>query len=321
MKLLIYSLITICLILLVLFIAGQLYKASQPGIMQASPVANTLLIKEDVYYLANECRYRNYENIDALNKAAAYIKERFLAISPTVSEQIFHFEKTEFKNIICSIGPANAGRIIIGAHYDVCGNQDGADDNASGVAAMLELARLLKNEPLKYRIDFIAFTNEEPPFFKSQYMGSYIHAKSLFDQHIQVKGMICLESIGYFSNQLNSQSYPAFFLKWFYGSRGNFITVVQKFGNDAFGEFVNKTMKEEQVIPTRSFKAPAWIPGVDFSDHLNYWKFGFSAVMITNTAFYRNHNYHTPNDKAGSLNMGNIGLVCEEIFRAIKKLP
>ena len=128
-------------------------------------------------------------------------------------------ERTAIKNIICSINTDKKERIVIGAHYDVCGDQDGADDNASGVAGLLELARLLKHEKLNYRIDFVAYTLEEPPFFGTENMGSSIHAKYISDNKISLKGMISLEMIGYFNDKPHSQKYPLSFLKWFYGNK------------------------------------------------------------------------------------------------------
>ncbi len=317
MKFIKYCLLTFLFIFTSVFLWGKIYFASGPNLVTASRIADTIKIKHDLIFLTKECKNRNYENLNSLNKAADYIKAKFLDSSSRVEEQKYVYKNLEFRNIICSFGPENGERIIIGAHYDVSDEQEGADDNASGIAGLLELARNLKKVKLKYRIDLVAYSSEEPPFFRSEYMGSYIHAKSLFDNKVPVKGMICLETIGYFSEANNSQDYPAFFLKWFYGKKGNYITVVQKYGNGTFGKKIKKLMKTGQVIPTKSFSGPSWLQGVDFSDHLNYWKFGYSAVMITNTAFYRNKNYHTPNDTLETLNIGNIGLVIDELYRTI----
>jgi len=144
--------------------------------------------------------------------------------------QEFWVGKNKYKNVICSIGPRDAERIIIGAHYDVYGNQPGADDNASGIAGVLELARLFKqrNPELKHRIDFIAYTLEESPFFKTEFMGSAIHAKSLFEARVKVKVMICLEMIGFYSDKSYSQHFPNLLLSYLYPSKGNFILVVGK---------------------------------------------------------------------------------------------
>jgi hypothetical protein len=307
--------VILTLVLLVRF-WGLLYSKGSSVMFQAR-YSDTLRIYNDLKYLTKDCRFRNYAHPEVLNKAADYIKSEFLQVSDSVNELRYSYQDAEFRNIICSLGPSGAERIIIGAHYDVCGDMEGADDNGSGIAGLLELARLLKGKSLKYRIDLVAYANEEPPFFKTEYMGSYIHAKYLNDHKIKVKGMICLEMIGYFNELKKSQSYPVSFLKWFYGSKGNYILIVQKFGNGSFGSDIKKLMLKNPCIITKSFKSPKWFSGVDFSDHLNYWKFGYSAVMITNTAFYRNYNYHTQNDKLESLCLGRIGLVIDELYRSV----
>ncbi|NTW32841.1 MAG: M28 family peptidase [Bacteroidetes bacterium] len=129
---------------------------------------------------------------------------------------------------MCSFGTDNKKRIIIGAHDDVCDQQEGADDNASGVIGLLELSRLLKGQKLNYRIDLVAYSLEEPPYFKTEYMGSYIHAKSLVESKADVYGMVSLEMIGYFKDEKKSQSYPIKPLSILYGNKGNFITLVKK---------------------------------------------------------------------------------------------
>jgi hypothetical protein len=268
--------------------------------------------------IVNTDDYRNYQNITSLNRVANYIKRQFQPISDSVFEQKYYINKTEYKNIICSINTDKKERIIIGAHYDVCGDQDGADDNASGVVGMLELARLLKSEKLNCRIDFVAYTLEEPPFFGTDSMGSSIHAKYLFDNNIPVKGMICLEMIGYFDDRPNSQDYPIGFLSWFLGNKGDYITVVQKYWNGKFGGEILDLMQENELVPTKSFKGPASLTGVDFSDHRNYWKYGYSALMITNTAFYRNKNYHQESDRIGTIDFKRLALTIDELFLALK---
>ncbi|MEO8770419.1 MAG: M28 family peptidase [Ferruginibacter sp.] len=310
-------LIIFVVLFLGLYIWGKIYSANQPALVIRQIAADTNRIKTDLYFLTKECRYRNFMHTDQLNKAAAYIKKQFEAVSDSVQYQTYVIDTVEYKNVICSIGPKGAERIIIGAHYDACMDKEGADDNASGVCGILELARLFKNEKLKYRIDLVAYANEEPPFFGTNNMGSYIHAKSLFNNDVKVKGMISLEMIGMYSDEPGSQHFPVFFLKWFYGSTGNFITVTNKLSSGSFGRFISKRMQKEQVIPTKSFTAPSWAGGIDLSDHRNYWAFDYSAVMITNTAFYRNEYYHTINDIAERLNVKKMSLVIDEVYRTI----
>ncbi|MCL4164784.1 UNVERIFIED_CONTAM: hypothetical protein GTU68_026779, partial [Idotea baltica] len=197
---------------------------------------------------------------------------------------------------------------------------EGADDNASGVVGLLELARLLSKEKLKYRIDFVAYSLEEPPFFRTKQMGSYIHANYLFKNKIDVKGMISLETIGFYSDEIGSQQFPIPAMKKIYGNIGNFITVVQNDKNEFFSEEINNLMKNENFIKTESFKGNPSISGVDFSDHLNYWNHNFAAVMITNTAFYRNKNYHTNKDKLETLDLEKMNLVIKQLYKAIKKI-
>ena len=299
------------------FFVWQKYDNLDGALKDYPRLADTMHIKSDLTHITTTEKPRNYQNLADLNKVADFIKTELEKTTPSVWEQKYKVRGAEYKNIIASFGPQDAERIIVGAHYDVCGNQDGADDNASGTAGLLELARLLKDKTLKYRFDLVAYTLEEPPFFRTDDMGSRVHAKYLKDNNIPVKGMVCLEMIGFYDNTEGSQTYPAGFLKWFYGSKGNFITVVEKMNSGAFAKEFSKNMRHEQTLRTKKFKAPASMPGIDFSDHLNYWHYNYSAVMVTNTAFYRNKNYHKKEDTVEKLNVGNIGLVVDGIFRAL----
>ena len=281
-------------------------------------------IKNDVVKLCATSKPRNAKNIASLNEAANYISDEWLKLELEVDTQKYIVDGKEFKNLICSFGPLNADRIIVGAHYDVCEEQAGADDNASGTAGLLELARLLKkHQPnLTYRIDLVAYTLEEPPYFRTQYMGSAVHAKYLKDNNISVKGMVCLEMIGYFSDEKGSQDYPVGLLKLFYPNKGNYISVVSKFGNgnSKLTRVVKKGMKKGSDIKVTSVNAPASLPGIDFSDHLNYWKYDYPAVMITNTAFYRNKNYHQPTDLPETLDYYKMAEVIKGVYHSIIEL-
>ncbi len=277
-------------------------------------------LKEDVSYISEIRPFRNYLNIDSLNKTADYIYESFQSLN--VEIQSFTVNKNEYKNIIASYNTEADERIVIGAHYDVAGDTPGADDNASGVAGLLQLGRFLtKYKPdLKYRIDLAAYTLEEPPFFGTSKMGSYIHAKSLYEKNIKVKIMISLEMIGYFSDSPNSQSFPLPVFKLFYPDRGNFIGVVSKLDQKSITKKIKELMREISDIPVFSLNAPVIIPGVDFSDHRNFWKFGYNAVMITDTAFYRNPNYHRRTDTPPTLNYEKMFEVIRGVYHVILNL-
>jgi len=278
---------------------------------------NIARIKEDLKAITTLEQPRNYRNIASLDTVAQYIKDELSKVCDSTQFQTYQVQKNEYKNVIGSIGLDHHERIIIGAHYDVFGDFDGADDNGSGVVGLLELARMLSQETLDYRIDFVFYTLEEPPFFRTKLMGSYIHAKSLYDQKIPVKGMICLESIGYFCDQPNSQRYPIKEMARAFGTIGNYISVVQNDQKEAFSTQISNLMRKLNYLPTIPVAAPSSMSGVDFSDHLNYWKFGYEAVMITNTAFYRNKHYHTAGDTLETLDLKRLSLVVKQLYETL----
>ncbi len=282
--------------------------------------SDTEHIKKHLNFITKAGGYRHHTNLIALNLVADYITGEFARYTSQVSEQPFEVGGITYKNIIASFGPAEAKRIIIGAHYDVCGEQEGADDNASGVVGLLELARLLQNENLAYRIDLVAFTLEEPPHFRTEEMGSYRHAKFLKEEGAPVAGMLSLEMIGYFSDAPHSQEYPAKFLKAFYGTRGNYITLVKKVGGGRFARQFSGSYKKANTIRTKKFAGPAWVPGLDFSDHMNYWHFGYSALMLTDTAFYRNKNYHRHSDTVSTLDVPRMAKVIDGVYLALQHI-
>jgi Zn-dependent M28 family amino/carboxypeptidase len=286
----------------------------------ASAQSDTTLIKTYLKTLTKTPQFRNHSNIDQLNLTADYIRTVFKKSTDSVSVQEYDVDQKTYKNIICSFGTENKKRIIVGAHYDVCGDQEGADDNASGVTGLLELSRLLKGKKLNYRIDLVAYTLEEPPYFRTEFMGSYIHAKSLKESNAEVFGMISLEMIAYFKDDAKSQSYPLGILSVKYGNKGNYITLVKKFGS---GEFVNqfsKNFKATKSILTKTFTSPPSLPGIDFSDHLNYWKFGYDAMMITDTSFYRNKNYHQKTDTMETLDIPRMSKVINGVYNGLTSL-
>jgi low affinity Fe/Cu permease len=311
-----YTLLIIVILLAIIVIQNYPISSTAKSFVRLADTAN---IRRNLESIINTPDYRNYKNITVLDTVAERIKKEFKRYTNRVSTQDYKVDERGYKNIIASFGPEEGTRIIVGAHYDVSHEQDGADDNASGVAGVLELAKLLKDQPLKYRIDLVAFSLEEPPFFHTKNMGSYIHAKSLHDSNIAVKGMISLEMIGYFSDKENSQTYPAGMMKWFYGDKGNFITIVQSFFCGEFSKEFKELSFKNNSIDTKSIRAPWFIAG-DNSDQINYWKFGYSAAMVTNTAYFRNHNYHTNADKLNLLDISKMALVIDGVFRTLVQL-
>ncbi|MEB3205858.1 MAG: M28 family peptidase [Vampirovibrionales bacterium] len=200
--------------------------------------------------------------------------------------------------------------------YKVRHDMPGADDNASGVASLLELSRLLKERASKLdkQIDLVAFTLEEPPNFATNNMGSAHHAESVKDDVKKIKGMIALDMVGYFKDEKDSQKYPLPIFKWFHGDKGNFIGVIGNLPAWGWIQQVKHTMGRNTALPVKWLSAPDFIPGVDFSDHRNYSRLGIPSVMISDLAFYRNPHYHQHTDKPETLDYKRMGQVVEGLL-------
>ncbi len=262
---------------------------------------------------------RNFQNLKSLEEAFLYIKREFEKGGHIAEIQTWRTQGSEYKNVFISYDPDKTKRLIVGAHYDVCGEQPGADDNASGVAGLLELARLVfEHKPvLNYGIDFVAYCLEEPPFFGTEFMGSYIHAKSLHDNKVDVIGMICMEMIGYFSHAPESQPFPSVELSKLFPHTANFIIVV---GIEKYAQFTRKfhrLMSTGSAIDVQVITFPSHDGLAGLSDQRSYWKFGYPALMINDTAFVRNPNYHAASDTIETLDFSKMTEVVTSTYQAI----
>jgi hypothetical protein len=262
---------------------------------------------------------RNYSSLGSLDQAAQYIISEFEKAGAKPDFQEWEASGALYRNILASYNPASSRRLIVGAHYDVCGDQPGADDNASAVAGLLELARMLFQEGpiLDYRIDFVAYCLEEPPFFGSEDMGSYVHARSLHESGAQVIGMICLEMIGYFSDKPHSQRYPTPALARMYPHTANFIIVVGIGEYSDFNSKVHRLMQHDASIDVQQINFPDRTSLAGLSDQRSYWAFGYPALMINDTAFIRNPHYHQPSDTIDTLDFPKMKAVVEAAYRAV----
>lgn len=273
-----------------------------------------------VRYLSGHEPARQWSNPGALDSVALYISTHFKASGARVEMQEFTVGEQVYRNVRALYGPRNGARILIGAHYDVAGEHAGADDNASGIAALIEIGRRLTQHELSVPIELVAYTLEEPPFFRTESMGSAIHARALKAEGIELRGLINLEMVGYFTDAPDSQDYPIESMRRAYPTVGNFITVVGRNEDAAFATEVQAAMNAANDLNTVILLAPPNLTGVDFSDHLNYWAEDFTAVMITDTAFYRNPNYHEATDTAETLDYERMDQVVEAVVAAVAKL-
>lgn len=306
------------------------YRLAQPFVTasQAPPAgaaASPDRLKQHVRKLSVDFSGRSFDNPAQLDGAARYIESEFAALGLAVQSQRFNARGRPYRNLVAALGPDTREVLVIGAHYDVADDspgahaqpdgyiQPGADDNASGVAGLIELARLLKDQPLRQRIELVAYANEEPPFFRTPGMGSAVHARSLTASGKRASLMLSLECIGYFSDTPGSQDYPVGLLGAVYPSTGNFIALVGRMEDGAVTREVKSALLSASDLPVASINAPAFVVGVDFSDHLNYWHEGFVGLMLTDTAFYRNKAYHSAADTPERLDYGRMAKVIDGV--------
>jgi hypothetical protein len=312
---------SIVLILLV----GIWFVATQPllfaGKTGSAVQVDPLRLEKHVRIMAERFAPRDYLHVENLDSVATYIRSEFEQTGGRVSEQAYEVEGNIFRNVILQLGAVTDERIVVGAHYDAFREFPGADDNASGTAGLIELAYLLDNADLPLTVELVAYTLEEPPFFRTDTMGSVFHAKSLQERGIPVRMMISVEMIGYFRGDEDSQRYPSSVLNLFYPTEGNFIVVIGDLGSVSDVRRVKLSMHRSMELPVYSMNAPAGlIAGIDWSDHLSYWESGYPAVMVNNTAFLRNLNWHTENDTPERLDYQRMAMVVAGLYEAVLDL-
>jgi hypothetical protein len=336
-----YVLILFIICILILFVLLFNYSTKHKELSDSrsrdeNPVNHTVDLKKTSYMkrtirdnlqrivrnISGEIGSRGYLQADALQKTADFISSELQHYGYTISYQTYEDGGRTYKNIHTEIkGKTIAEKIIVvGAHYDTVTGTPGADDNASGIAGLLEIARLLSDDPAHITVRFVAFTLEEPPFFRSNLMGSHIYAQRLRENDEHIEGMICLESIGYFTDKPGSQFFPFSFFRWIYPDKGNFITFVSNLNSKIFLNRLKQGFQKGAVLPVESISTLSIIPGIDFSDHRSFWKAGFKAIMVTDTAFYRNPHYHTPGDVHDTLDYERMAEVVLGLKSSIETL-
>jgi Zn-dependent M28 family amino/carboxypeptidase len=209
--------------------------------------------------------------------------------------------------------------VIIGAHYDTVPGSPGADDNASAVAGLLELARLNQETSNKKTLVFSAFVNEEPPCFGSPNMGSMVYAKRLKEQRIPVEVMVSLEMIGYFTKE-RIQAYPLPGMGLVYPKTGDYLGVVGNFHSSKYVSFLKKRIRKHSNMNVRSLMGPEFFGGISFSDNYSFWHHGYRAVMVTDTSFFRNRNYHQLTDTIDTLDFDRMAEVVKGLYYTLLEL-
>lgn len=293
--------------LIVVLLTALFYVTYMPGTsyqglflpLTAEETNVSIFLRRHVEKLAGEIGERHIKRPSALHQAANYIEATFKQLGYPVEQQSFLVTGQKVQNLWVKLPGSQFPQqaLVIGAHYDSAAGSPGANDNATGVAAVLELARLLIGYQPKRSLYLVAFVNEELLFFRdAQEIGSHRLATALRNQDFSVYGMLSLETIGYYSENPHSQNYPIPLLKLIYPDTGNFIAFV---GNIASRRLVHqcvKNFRQHTVFPAEGIAAPMWLGGIDLSDHLSFWRQGWPALMVTDTAPLRYPYYHDLQD-------------------------
>lgn len=275
-------------------------------------------LKKTVYMLSETIGERNPYKYEKLQQAATYIDKEMPA-SLTRKHQTYTIKNQTYTNLAFEKKGTREEIIVIGAHYDSAVGTPGADDNASGVAAMIALSHLLQNDNNTYTLRFVAFTLEEPPYFASKDMGSARYAAQMSTDNEKVKVMISLEMLGFFSQE-HIQKYPDPALKNMYPRHANYIAVVSKFSDRTITSQFHSALKKYNSLSTQLLIAPPSLTGVDFSDHRSFWKYNYPALMVTDTSFYRNHHYHKESDIPDTLDYEKMAIITQALAKAIKDI-
>lgn len=303
-----------------IYMPGRSYQGELPALEPAGKQMARRL-EAHVVALCSHPAGRNHIEKEGLAAARAYIAAQFGASGYAVRHQEYQISGDTFTNLeVTRLGTTRPDEIVIvGAHYDAVIGAPGANDNGSGVAAVLELADRFKDAEFPRTIRFVAFVNEELPHFRQETMGSDVYARQAAREKQKIVAMYSLETIGYFRDDAGSQQYPPLF-KLFYPHAGNFIAFV---GNLRSRGLVTRSLRSFRAharFPSEGIAAPAIIAGIDWSDHLSFWKQGYPAIMITDTAPYRYPHYHSPEDTPDKIDYEKMVPVINGIEKMLQDL-
>ncbi len=262
--------------------------------------------------------------LEGIRPTAHYIYRQWMKIGRLIGKKPIYqpfwtMGGGEFSNVIFRLGPATAETVVIGAHYDTRNAFPGADNNASGVAALIELAAALVivEKDLPIRVELVAYALAEGSVFGTKDMGSYKHAEMLKKKNRAIKLMISVDSVGYFTNKADSQHYPFSFMKLVYPNTGNFINLSSHLQDFLLLRQVKKSFKKASDLAVSSINAPEIFPNIGQSDHMSYWRHGFPAIWVSDTTVYRNKNYNTAADTAEKLNYAGMAMVVQGLYQTI----
>lgn len=286
------------------------------------PASSEQALYDHVHALSVVIGSRSIREYGKIRQAEHYIRTFLDKQEIPFELQGYDHEGNRFNNIVVSLDGDSRREetIIIGAHYDTVSGTPGADDNASAVAVLLELCRALKDYRPARTLKLVFFVLEEPPAFMTPAMGSYVYAAQARERGENIVGMVSLEMVGYFNEAEGSQAFPVPGLNWLFPDRGTFIGVVGNVSSRELTLAVAEALKAGSGLPVEHLVALPFIPGIGSSDHGSFWKMGFRAVMVTDTAFYRNPNYHSENDTIETLRFDKMSALVRGMVHVVEYL-
>jgi len=305
-------------VLPLLILSGIWFVTGMPGRSWTGPLPpltdREQLIRDNlrrhVAALAGRIGERNVWRPEAMNAAAGYIHKTLEGAGYRVDLQAFTSRGMTVNNLEAVLPGHDAADeiIVVGAHYDTVADCPGANDNTSGVAAMLELARLLAGSTLSRSVRFVAFANEEAPFFYGEEMGSNRYAMRAQAQGERIEAMLSLETLGYYTDEPGTQNYP-FPFSWFYPDTGNFVGFVGNLSSRSLVRQAIGAFRASTAFPSEGVAAPSGIDGIHWSDHWSFWEAGYPAIMVTDTAPFRYPHYHAATDTPQRLDYTGLARV------------
>lgn len=321
-------LLILFLLLMLTAAAGWLVMIHMPGRSFHGPLPpltpeQTALrdeLRADVEKLATGIGERNTGHYDKLTQAADFIEKSFTQAGCTTRRQGYTVEGKNCDNLVAEIPGTSGGIVVVGGHYDSIAGSPGANDNGTGVAGTLALARRFAKTRPRRTLRFVAFVNEEPPHFQTEKMGSFVYAKACRERGDKIVAMVSIETIGCYLQDEGSQEYPLPILKKIYPARGNFIGFI---GNTGSASLVKKSIgsfRRHAQFPSEGAAMFEWIPGVGWSDQWSFWRHGYCGIMVTDTAPFRYAHYHTGSDSAAQIDFDSMARVVDGLEKVVAEL-
>jgi Zn-dependent M28 family amino/carboxypeptidase len=321
----IYSSLGSALLLALILAGGLFYMTHMPGkphsgALPPLSVGETQLaddLRQHIAVLAGDIGERNIWRGDTLDATADYIEKTLQASGYAVSSQSFTAQGKDVRNLeVVLDGSSRAEEsVVIGAHYDTVSGSPGANDNGSGIAALLEIARLLSDRTLARSVRLVAFVNEEAPFFYTWEMGSHRYARRARERGDKITAMLSLETIGYYADAKGSQRFPNPVYSWLYPDTGNFIGFVGNVGSRKLVRQCLRSFRSHTAFPAEGVAAPGNMTGIHWSDHWSFWQEGYPALMVTDTAPFRYPHYHASTDTPDKIDYQRLARVVSGLAR------